>query len=69
MIEVWILILLTATNGKFMDSPAVARDHIYGFTSEEACIKAGIAAQSAEVVAIGRHYNKTVTTYRCVSRD
>lgn len=65
---IWILILLTVTDGKYIDNPAVSRDHIYGFTSEQACINAGIAAQSAEVINIGRHENRTVTTYRCVPK-
>lgn len=62
----YILILLTVTDGKYMDTPSVSRDHIHGFTTKESCVNAGQAAQSAEVINIGRHENRTVTTYRCV---
>jgi hypothetical protein len=62
----YTLILLTVIDGQYVKNASPTRDHIPGFTTEQACKNAGEAAKSADIVGIGNFDDHTLTTYRCV---
>lgn len=62
---IYVLILNTFMYGSYQKSPAVAQTSTPGFTTQQACINAGKAAQE-NLITLPAHEQNVVATYLCV---